>query len=151
MTDYYANCRWFLRDSRDQPYREVSRTTWLQAERNAGFRGGSLDRGEPSTAAWTARNGGGGVIVYANESPPEGAIEWGQAAEVEVTYEWGWQLRADQHSKWGSVRESYEDNNMDAEDRARDVVERHNWRPGIRTARLVRRRVERHAWEVRGE
>ena len=147
MTDHYADCRWFLRDNRNEPYREVGRIEWLMAERAAGFRGGDLGRGQPATAAWIAEDGPAGVLTYANESPPEGAIEWSRTFGVEVTYEWGWQLRVDEHSKWGAVRESYEDNEMDAEDRARSVVERHNRGGGAPTARLVRRRVERHGWE----
>lgn len=145
MTDYYENCRWFLRTGGpDQPYVEVSREVWLQAERDAGFRGGRA--GQPATGAWTKGTTMAGVIVYPHEAVPAGAVELPEES-LEVTYEWGHQLRPQAHGRWGAVRESFEDNYLDAEARARAEVDAGRRLRGHGTARLVRRRVVRHDWE----
>lgn len=49
--------RYFLRWGNDQPWQEVSRHTWLEAEHAAGFRGGGFGvrpNPRPSTAGWSA-------------------------------------------------------------------------------------------------
>jgi len=48
------------------PYQEVSRDEWLQAEHDAGFRGGRMLR--PSTGGWS-RGGMAGVITYNDALP----------------------------------------------------------------------------------
>lgn len=142
MTDYYENCRWFLRHGgEDQPFVEVSKDEWLQAEYDAGFHGGRMIR--PSTGGF----GSGainGIIVYGKEAVPAGAVEL--IAEP-PTYEWGWQQRPFGYGRWGAVRESYEDNDADAETRARTEVDACLRARGYGTARVVRRRVVRHDWE----
>lgn len=148
MTNYRDNRRWFLRHGgEDQPFVEVDKVAWMQAEWNAGFRGGS--HCEPATPGFGAGVEGTliyGVIVYGNEAVPPGAVELSEES-TEVTYEWGWQFRAYPYGTWGAVRESYEDNYADAETRARTEVEAGIRSRGHGTGRLLRRRVERHGWE----
>jgi hypothetical protein len=66
MTD---NRRYFLRCS-GGPWEEVDKQTWLEAENNAGFRGGGMR--EPSTAAWSG--GGMSGTVCCDGGTPEGYV-----------------------------------------------------------------------------
>lgn len=59
--------RYFLRE-RGRPWREVIKDEWLQAEYDAGFRGGRMLG--PSTAAWSAGNWEG-YVDYAGTAPEQ--------------------------------------------------------------------------------
>ena len=138
MTDYYSDCRWFLRESPDEPYVEVTRAQWLLAENSAGFRGGGV--GQPATSAWTAGNNRAGVIVYPHEDPPLGAIEWG------VSYEWATRVRAhDQYDQYDMP--SFANHYMNEEERARDRARRINEKSGREIAVAIRRKIVTHDWE----
>lgn len=145
MSDYRDNRRWFLRHGGDsQPFVEVTKIEWIQAEWDAGFRGGGP--GEPATDGFGSGSVNG-IIVYGHEAVPAGALELIEEPPT-VTYEWGHQLRHDPTVAWGAVRESYEDNHADAETRARQEVEAGIRLRGYGTGRLVRRRVVTYGWEA---
>lgn len=142
MTDYYKECRWFLRHGPETRYVEVTRDEWLQAEYDAGFRGGRMIR--PSTGAWT--NGrAAGVIVYPHEAVPEGAVEL-EAEPPTITYEWATRIWA--HDGYDQEdMPSFANDHMTEEGRARDRARRINEKVGRVITTPIRRRIETYGWE----
>ena len=139
MSDYRDNRRWFLREGPPEyPYVEVTRNEWLQAEWDAGFRGGQA--GEPSTEGFEV-GGVKGVIIYGKEGVPAGAVELTEEPP-QVTYEWGARRR-----NATMVWEHFSDSRGDAEELAREHVDRLNRQYGPGSATLVRARIERYGWE----
>lgn len=148
------NRRWLLRQSGpvSQPWVEVTKQHWLQAEHRAGFRGGGEH--EPATSSFTSTTGLAGRIYYPAEALPEGTVALPEgtvelgAPPPEVSYEWGVRAVPLADMPGGNpIWESYTDEEGDAEDRARGLVERLNRGSHPREARLIRRRIETYQWE----
>jgi hypothetical protein len=152
MTGYRDSRRWFLRHGgEEQPFVEVDKVTWMQAEWNAGFRGDS--HREPATDGFGGTIDGTivhGIIVYGNEPVPAGAMELIPEGPT-VTYEWMTRIFASEGYGQEDMP-SFANHQKDAEERARWRAANINRRTGTRSAVAMRRRIETYGWEeVPGE
>lgn len=134
--------RYWLRHGGGGGYFEVPRQAWLAVARNAGLVDELLDASR--VTAW----GIGDWSGYAGTEEPNAVVHGagpGQEEEAEVSYNWGIRLRG--RESWGDVRESYEDNEMDAEDRARYWLASWRRKVGRDHVQLVRQRIWTFGWE----